>query len=285
MSWQALNWASAQYIPNRSKLLLIILANHASGEAHHCYLSMECLMKETSYKRSSIYAFLAALRRNNYITTRKPKGEGRAPDIWVNLDREDAPWIKPSKGVEDDIPPDDEGDDTQDIVSSPNSGLDENGDESKDWTPGVQNLDSPLYMDSEPLLNEPLARESEPAPEPTPQALAVDEKPKGIRDSKPNGFDPKARQVEIARLDAADAARAKSQRWFIWRGTDHWKAWLDYRKRTTGVDSLPTTWQVCDDGKRREGWYFPAMRPPRATGPPAEFELMNEFEAELAKED
>lgn len=272
MSFQAQNWAVAQVIKNRSKFLLVMLANHADPDTGHCWPSIELLMRETCYSRSSIYSFLAALRRNGYISMRKSRTHGRSHDFWLHFDRVEAPWIEAA-----DNNPCDE---TQDVDASPPSGFPNDPEDSKTRTPGIQDTESPPYIDSEPLLSEPSVREAVPTAEPQPQALV--DQPRWIRDSKPNGFDPNARKAEQARLQAADEAREPKGPHFAFEGSKAYLAWKTHKEQTLGRSwNLLTTAII--DGKHRRGWWFPTLFPPKSTGPPPSPLMTAADQEELAK--
>lgn len=242
MSFQAQNWAVKQVMKSRVKFVLVMLANHADPDTGHCWPSIECLMRETCCSRASIYAFLGALRRNNYITMRKSKQDSRSHDFWLHYDRKDAPWIE----AKDNNPHDEEGDETQDIVASPQIGISDDTENSKPWTPKFQTVDSSLYIDLEPSLIEPSAR-ARPVEKPGPLAVAT------------------ARQTEIAKLQAVEEARSKNQRIPVIEGSGPWKSWIKQ-----GHSPTLSTW-IIFDGKQRRGWYFPTLYPPKSTGPPSDF--------------
>jgi hypothetical protein len=77
-----------------------------------------------------------------------------------------------------------------------------------------------------------------------------------------------------------DDARASSV--FVIEGTRAWRAWTSAMTRERAIRWTLTTTHVVD-GKSRRGWWFPALFPPSATGPPSE--LTDEEAAEFTKRD
>lgn len=258
-------------IPMGPKIVLLALANHADHTTGYCWPSTETLMKEAACKRASLFSYIAALKRNGYLMsrqTRAPNGRGRANDYWILLDREPAPWVQVKRG------PDEEKEILSEGASeneSPECGLCENelGEaslpsegtpQSPLYGPGkVQIMDSPLYkepLDSNQTESEQVAHgKVEPAP-PAPAAT-----PKAIEKKILSGFDRSKRQAEQDRIAAADKAR-RPQRLFVFEGSDPWNAHVRNGHPTT----LKTWGEI--NGKRCQGWYFPTLYPPKATGPP-----------------
>ena len=268
MSIQAVAWALEQDLPGTAKLVLISLCNHADHVNGHCWPSTETIAKEASVGVRSVYRWIGALQRNDYIDVRKSKGKDgkqRANNYWIRFDRIKRPWEFFSKDTE--AEPQDLDDPTANL--SPGETTDEPVENSSDMHDlavgpsdiGVTRQDS----DSQTIKVEP--SESE---------LLATARARGA----PKAFDPKARQAEQAKLQAAEEARSKNQRIPVVEGTDAWNAWVRH-----GHAPTLTTW-VIFDGKQRRGWYFPSLFPPRSTGPPSdEFERIpiSAFEAEYAR--
>jgi hypothetical protein len=264
-----------QDIPGTAKLVLIALANRADEETGHCWPSIQRIAKEASCSPRSVHTYIGALKRNGYVDVRSGRGKtsgGHTNDYWLLMDRPRSPWDF-GKGSPEVCDP-------QDVVSAtiadtemPQQNTTETGKNDADQSANSAYLAdgvSANTLQTKPSLLEP-SRESstrlgvdaspkEPQP-PPPQALA------------PPGFDPKARQAELSRLQAAEEARSKNKRWPVIEGSEPWNAHV-----REGHPPTLVTW-IEVDGRRDRGWYFRTLWPPRSTGPPEPgAEFADEFE-------
>lgn len=274
MSIQAVAWALEQDFFGRTpkgraitahaaKLVLISLANHADHADGHCYPSAKKIAKEASCKERSVYRLIYALERNGFIdieVVRGKDGKQRNNHYWIRFDRQPAPWQYYSS--------DDEDDDTHDIdlpsdtVSSgetvdipvENIAADTAPHDTESSGPNdirVIRHVMPEPSDSKPSESQQVAH----APQP--------QRPKAAFDgNSPLGFDPKYRQAQVARLQAAEDAR-RAQPVFVFEGTEAWKAW----QKAKTPRGTPVTIRKSD---RRRGWWFPSLFPPKSTGPPVD---------------
>jgi hypothetical protein len=239
MSIQAVAWALEQDLPGTAKLVLISLCNHADHVDGHCWPSAETIAKEASIGLRSVYRWIGALQRNEYIDVRRSKGKDgkqRANNYWIRFDRNERAWE--FYGAEADSEPDE-----------PTATV----------APGEEAPPPPENESKNPNLAVGPGAIGVTRQESLAQTVTVE--PSARARGAPEGFDPKARQSEIEKLQAAEAARKKNQRVFVFKGTEAWAAWNRDKK-------YPETWQVID-GQPRCGWWFPTLFPPKSTGPPA----------------
>jgi hypothetical protein len=250
MSLEAITWAFRQEIPGTAKLVLLSLANRADDESGQCWPGLPRIAKDSSCSVRAAQIHIAALARNGFIEVRRmyaTDGRQRSNHYWLLFDRAPAEW----KSVANSSPsPNGEGEDfaphtiTTEAVENPVD-ITQNPD-------GKTHEDSPgrVKPDSPPII-EP--SESEPS-----SLVLVARAPCG---DTPASFDPKQRQAQIQKLQAAEEAR-RAQPVFVFEGTEAWKAWAATRPR-----GYPVTVRESD---RRRGWWFPSLFPPHATGPPLE---------------
>ncbi len=255
MSIQAVAWVlEDENVPGFARLVLISLANHADNKTGHSWPSVATIAKEAHISQRSVHTYLGALRRNGYIDVesgRTKAGKARSNNYWILFDRPKEPWIF-NKKDDDQCAPDSHIGDSEDDTAQP------------------VDCESPAHiadgisansLQSKPSLTEP--SESFPVegrdPPPAPHPVAVVSPPQ----VQPRGFDPNARKVEQARLQAAEEARSKKQMFPVIQGTKSWEAWIAHGHKPT----LLTT--VIVNGKHHRGWYFPTLFPPRSTGPPS----------------
>lgn len=84
MSFQAMAWAIGVDLPTKEKFVLLMLANHASGDQHDCYPSISTLCKETAMSKSSVLRAIAALEEQGYLTIRRRQLDGvNLPNIYT----------------------------------------------------------------------------------------------------------------------------------------------------------------------------------------------------------
>jgi hypothetical protein len=269
-----MTWAFDQELPPKPKVVLLALANRADRVTGMCFPGLDLLSRETSVPKRSLMRHLYALQRNGYIRiekTRDDHGRQRNNTYYLQLDRNAAEWgewmwTRPEDEVADAV--DGPEPDVVDDDGNPD------GTEETDVTPGAMMAPG----ESEPSTcgkvpgaechgdRVPSAIGGTPQTSSEPKSTTTDSQTR----TPAVGFSRKAQDEAIERERIRELAAKASARTFVFENSDAWRSWCAYRKRTTGVGSLPvTTAEV--DGKRRRGWYLPSLYPPNdgsATGPP-----------------
>jgi hypothetical protein len=286
VSAQSMGWALEQEIPSRAKLLLVAMANHADHTTGYCWPSITTLMRESSLSRRAVFGYLGALRRNGYLEIRKATGKDgrqRSNDYWILFDRAPGEWQhlagpnQEPEPIDDDveessIPDEQEKDhDGVDTKSAPLDGA------------AIETIPAPLDTKYAPPRYNPCTPIKEPLdsnPQSTEQVLG-----RALKSSKPLAYREQTKTEQVSALKAAEELR-KPQRIPVFEGSDPWNYWV-----RRGHPPLLTTW-IEVSGKRRRGWYFSSLYPPKpapvqpSTGPPspsAESFATEEDWRELAK--
>lgn len=265
MSLEAITWAFRQEVPGTAKLVLLALANRADDETGECWPGMPRIAKDAFCSVRSAQMHIAALRRNGYVDVRPmySSGDGRqrSNHYWLLFDRQPAAWqSKPGD-------PQDIADDGADSASHTNTTDDlETDSETKPIAPPpVQPAAPPCIEPSgfEPSTTEQveIGGAAHCAPSIAPQPSAPPQRPKAATEgSKPKGFDPKARHREIARQEAAEETRRRTNRIFVFEGSDGWESW---RKLKRAVDGSGLMFAVWSEAEQRKGAHFCSLFPPR----------------------
>lgn len=266
MSIQAVAWVlEDENVPGFARLVLISLANHADNKTGHSWPSVATIAKEAKISPRSVHTYLGALRRNGYIdieSGRHKAGAARSNNYWIRFDRPNDPWVF-NKTNDDQCAPDShiggsEDEETQPLDCEP----------AADIADGI----SANRLQTKPSLLEPSESSNTDSSEPAPKApLPVP--PIQPQVQAPPGFDPTARQAELARQQAAEEARSKRMMPVI-EGSEPWKAWITHGHKP----SLVTT--IIINGRHDRGWYFKSLFPPKSTGPPSPTPLMTSADQE-----
>lgn len=267
MSIQAVAWALGQKIPGTNKLVLIALANYADEETGHCWPSVERISKQASCSPRSVHTYVAALKRNGYVDVRSGRskaGSVRTNDYWLLMDRKPTAWVSVKQPDPTDEEPGDEAEDAPEVEIE-DEDISANIADLADGVSANRLQTKPSLLEPSESSNtessEPPPKSPQPAPPIAPQAQA------------PPGFDPTARQAELARQQAAEEARSKQMRPVI-LGSEPWKAWVAHGHKP----SLVTT--IIVNGRHDRGWYFKSLFPPKSTGPPSPTPLMTSADQE-----
>ena len=252
MSIPAVAWALAQVLPPVPKFVLVALCERANRKTGQCWPGVEAVAEDVCMSPRSIITYIAALERNGYVTKQAMRGKNgriRTNHYWICFERQPAEWIGRGKHEQ-----------PETVASVPHAHFahGEPVDGSVDNDAHHMQLDSSgpcaTAFTSQESLAEPEGFEPEES-EQVAHAPLCEVKP-------PPGFDPKHRQAQVAKLQAAEDAR-KAKPVFVFEGTEAWKAWQKARApRGTPVHRRK------EDGK--SGWYFPSLFPPKSTGPPAD---------------
>jgi hypothetical protein len=256
VSIQAVAWALEQDLPARPKLVLVSIANHADHTTGYCWLRADTIAAEAACTSRAVYNFVGDLIRNGYIRKAQRKGDDgkqRANDYWILFNRQPADWIK------DRVPGEADG----------------AGEPSEENDPGPQDVVAPGEHHS--CGEDDVSRPAEPV-----EMHAGSPGPHESTFTRKDSEEPSKTKPKEARASFAGPPRAyrppppepqgavadrEAKQIFVFKGSRAWEAWCDHKLRTTGVRWTLTTWATID-GRRREGWYFPGLFPPSATGPP-----------------
>jgi Helix-turn-helix domain len=275
MSIQAVAWALDQDIPaGTAKLVLISLANRADHVTGHCWPSIDLIAKEASCSPRSVHTYIGALKRNGYIDVRSGRGKagkGRTNDYWLIMDRPASPWDwgkGPAEGDPDPLDIDDAETLSATVADTETQHLSANPAHFADTLSATGCRAEP--SDSEPSESSVKGRVGFKLPIPPRRPLAA---PQALVP----GYDPKARQADIARLKAIEAA-SKAKLVPVIEGTRAWNAHLAAGHPPSLVCNILT-----NEGQVRRGWCFPTLFPPKSTGPPPP-DRDEELGAELARE-
>lgn len=77
MSFQAMAWAVKQRIPSNEKFILIMLSNYASNDDADCFPSIETLMRDTGFSKSTVQRSLKNLANEGYLSSHERWEKGR----------------------------------------------------------------------------------------------------------------------------------------------------------------------------------------------------------------
>lgn len=288
--------------PGKVKTVLLALCNRCDHETGRCFPSktrLDLLAREASVPRRTLVRYLEALIRNGYVRREKGRTAGgqQAPNVYyIVFDRDPQKYGKwqwkraASAGAE--IEP---GDDLE-------SEADEAADEATETA-------EPSAMVAPDQATQPSATVA-PGAEcqgGTRTECQIDRVPSAIGGtlynspinqgdltyssehiSPPPGFSKKAQEAEVAAERIEQAAAKANARIFVFKGSDAWNAWCEYRRRRGEVPSLPTTTTEID-GNKRYGWWMPSLWPPRerALGdavPPEDRGLMSAADEDFIKQ-
>lgn len=99
---QALAWAMDQSLPDKPKLVLMALANHADHTNGFVHFDAGTIAREVSIREPSLWRYLGALERNGYLAKDQRKtAEGDKREYWLALDRDaTVPWAWAAHDVE-----------------------------------------------------------------------------------------------------------------------------------------------------------------------------------------
>lgn len=266
MSIQAVAWALEQDLPARPKLVLVSIANHADHRTGYCWLRTETIAEEASCSPRGVFNFIGDLIRNGYIRKAPKRGDDgkqRANDYWILFDRAPEKWTSDrSAGREADA---------EDITDADVSEADPPQDVVPPDAPGAGGEDAPPTAPEPVEMHAGAVGPHAPACSHTDSAEPSKTNPKSAREgfgAPPRSYRPPPPPQPVAQ----GAIIGTNARIFVIKGTRAWDAWMAERLRTRGMASAPTTRHVVD-GRSREGWFFPTLFPPDATGPPKATEL------------
>lgn len=247
MSNQALTWAFEQNgLPCKAKFVLVSIANHADHTDGYCWLKVSTIAQEAAIPERSLYRYLGGLMRNGYLRREKRKGadgKQRANDYWILFDRKQAPWDWGAvAGGDDDADPQDVVEPTAIVaVGESEMAVGDEGEKTPDMAVGPTAIGGSGKDSDEPPKTNPEKKEG---------ASRFASPPRGYK-APPIAPEPPQGALH------PDASKPI----FVFFGSRAWKAWVKYKKRTTGRDwSLTTT--ITIDGERKAGWHFPTLFPP-----------------------
>jgi hypothetical protein len=269
MSIQAVGWALEQDLPARPKLVLVSLCNHADHRTGYCWLKAETIADEASCSPRAVFNFIGDLIRNGYVrkaARRGDDGKQRANDYWILFDREAVKWTSDRSAGRDA-----DAEDTTEIDAAED---DPPQDVVPPHAPGAVGEEAPPTAPEPVDMRAGAVGPHAPACSHTDPAEPSKTNPKSAREgfgAPPRSYRPPPPPQPVAQ----GAIVGSTERIFVIRGTPAWDAWMVERKRKTGIGSAPTTRHVVN-GSMREGWFFPTLFPPDATGPPKATELTDD---------
>lgn len=264
MSIQAYTWVLNQPgddLPGFARLVMLALANHCDHTTGHCWPSVDTISKEAGIKKRTAERYLAALVRNGFIDKRQrhhKSGQFRSNDYWMIFDRRPAPWQFFDRKEHENEPSASVADAATDLVEDSPSAIYE----ADDRPPP----EGGRHILLEPSELEPSESQQEASPPHLPEL--------------PTGFDPTARTIKQAKLQAAEEAREGGTVPII-EGTEPWEAHVKAGHPRTLIG------KVVVNGKERRGWYFKRSEcnglypKPKQTGPPISPLMSPEDEVEL----
>jgi hypothetical protein len=270
VSIQAVGWALDQDLPARPKLVLVSICNHADNRTGYCWLKAETIAEEASCSPRAVFNFISDLIRNGFIRKAPKRGDDgkqRANDYWILFDRDpDLKWSSsraPGREA-----------DGEDITDADVSDSDPPQDVVVPHAPGAVGETDATDAPTAPEMHAGAVGPHAPACSHTDIAEPSKTNPKSAR--KAFAAPPRSYRPPPPPQPAAQGAIVGStERIFVIKGTRAWEAWMVRRLKTHGMASAPTTRHTVD-GRLREGWFFPTLFPPDATGPPKEAELSDE---------
>lgn len=272
MSIQAVAWALEQDLPARPKLVLVSLANHANHTDGYCWLKVETIAAEAACSHRAVYNFVGDLIRNGFIRKALRKGadgKQRANDYWILFHREAAPWVS-ARDAHDADP---EGEDLGPADEDAGAGAPQNVVEPHaPGASGESDVPSPPDpVDMHVCASGPHAHTCIPSESLEPSKTKPKSPAREGFGAPPRRYQAPPPPQPVVQGATGDPAEGV----FVFKGTRAWDAWMQHRRRTRGIASAPTTLRTID-GRRREGWFFPTLFPPDATGPPKESDLTDD---------
>ncbi len=250
MTVAAMAWVFKQNIPPIPKIVLLTLADQADDETGRvCYgrTNLDHIAAKASVSRRSIYRYIGALVRNNYLVRESGAEKGQPNEYWLQVERAPThgPWQwfdaeNNDEAVNEATADEETGEGAKlaplqtggDPVDKPDGGV-----------PPVAQGVCHTWHPQESLDNQSTKESTRPV-------------------EKVSGFSKKAQDLDRAKV-IREREAAKPAQYFVLEGTRAWDAWVHEMVRRTGLKSWHlTTVRTLNDGKKQRGWYFPSLFPP-----------------------
>lgn len=250
MSIAATNWAYRQKIPIKPKFVLAALADQTDERTGRvCYgkTDMAYLADKCSIPERSLYRYLGALIRNDYLIRESGKALGQASVYWLRLDRELAVSLsewqwKSTEDLEEDEP--------QDIAVG--SAILAEGEVVENLPADPKMAEGVCHAMAVGVRHKVADQES-----------TEERKNANARKCAKNNFGFLRKEQDIEREDLAikAAAQKAAAKFFVIEDSRAWRAWCDYRRAHGLPGSLPTCNGQGEHVNRR-GWWMPSLFPP-----------------------
>lgn len=266
MSIAATNWAYRQKIPIKPKFVLAALADQADERTGRvCYgkTDMKYLAEKCSIPERSLYRYIGALIKNGYVVRESGKTLGQPSVYWLSFDRAEAEslgeWLWKTADDYDHT-------ETQDV-----------GGGSAKMAEG-QTTENPVKM-AEGVCQSMAEGVCHKVADIEPTSIPKNSTRKRAKNDF--SFSRKEQDAERRALAAEEETRKANARVFVLEGSRAWNAWIEHRRKSGLIGSLPSCKGSGEHAGRR-GWYLPSLFPPPAA-PAEKSSLSNEDLHEFTK--